>query len=82
MGFSSSERTRGGGTEFAEGSTAGEITAGGVLTLGADGGTLGGELRGGGEETGGDESSFDVGGGEVESVRGFWTSGVGGPEWT
>lgn len=45
------------------------------------GGTLGGELRGGGEQ--GDTSSFGSGeGGEVASVRGFRSSGVGGPEGT
>lgn len=52
-----------------------------ILGVGA-GGTLGGELRGGGEETGGDESSFVAGDGEVASVGGFWSLGVGGPERT
>lgn len=46
-------------------------SAGGVLAFGAGaGGTLEGESRGGGEEVGGDASSFGgAGGGEVASVR-------------
>lgn len=44
---------------------------------------LAGESRGGGEEVGGDASSFGgAEGGEVASVRGFWSSSVGGPEGT
>lgn len=47
------------------------------------GGTVVGELMGGGEETGGDASSFcGAGGGEVASMGGFRSSGVEGPEGT
>ena len=42
------------------------------------GGTMAGKLRGGGEEAEGD----GAGGGEVESVRGFLSSGVAGPDPT
>lgn len=48
---------------------------------------LAGKSRGGEEEMGEDASSFGgagggAGGGEVASVRGFWSSGVEGPERT
>lgn len=52
-------------------------------SLGAGtGGTPAGELKGGGEEAGGDVCSFDTGGGQVATVRGFWSSGVERPERT
>lgn len=57
-----------------------------MLALGVGAvGTLVGESRGGGEEMGGEElggdaSSFGAGGGEMARVRGFRSSGVGGPE--
>ncbi len=70
---SSWDRTRGEGTGLVVGSSAGGVTAGGVLALevGA-GGMPVGELRGEETDAGGDASSF-VGavGGELASVRGF-----------
>lgn len=52
-----------------------------MLALGAGAGT--GESRGGGEDAGGDASSFGgAGGGEVASAGGFWSSGEVGPEGT
>lgn len=81
---SSSDKTRGGGTGRGADSSAGGVTAGGVLALGAGaGGTLVGESRGGGEEVGGHASSFGgAGGGEVACVRGFWSSDVEGLKGT
>lgn len=50
-------------------------------SLGAGtGGTPPGELRGGGEEAGGDVCSFDASGGEEAMEGGFLSSGVEGPE--
>lgn len=43
-------------------------------------GTPPGELRGGGEEAGGDVCSFVASGGEEAMEGGFWSSGVEGPE--
>lgn len=81
LGCSSGDRTRAAGGERAACSSAGEVTAGGVLALGAGApGLLADESCGGGVEEGGNASSLGAGGGEVGSVGGFWSWGVGGPE--
>lgn len=77
LGCSSLDGIRGGGVEHVDGPS-----VGGVLAFGAGPTrTLEEESIGGGEEAGGDASSFgSAQGGEVASERGLWTSGVRGYE--